>query len=402
MSSEIPIAMTEASSSNSPPDTSSATTSDRPWLDPLIEPFIRLQNVSKQFGDFTAVNAVNLDIYQGELFALLGGSGCGKTTLLRLLAGFEQPNSGSIVIDGLDMNDVPPYERPVNMMFQSYALFPHMTVAKNVAYGLKRDGVKSADVKQRVDDMLAMVELSEFAKRKPHQLSGGQRQRVALARALVKKPKLLLLDEPLAALDRRLREQTQFELMNLQDELGITFIVVTHDQEEAMTLATRMAVMDRGQIVQTGTPTQIYEYPESLFTATFIGSANVFECRVIANLRANEFLVKTTEGQTELLVEYTGEIRVGTPVWVAVRPEKITLSKTAPVDSSRPNQLQGVVHDIGYLGDSSTYRIKTESNALIEVTYINQHRPKGDRHAAEWDETVYLSWHAANAVLLTN
>ena len=226
---------------------------DRPWLDPEAQPFIKIQSVSKLFGDFTAVDSVDLDIYKGELFCLLGGSGCGKSTLLRMLAGFEMPTSGSILIDGANMNDVPPYERPVNMMFQSYALFPHMNVETNVAYGLKRDGMAKAKIDQKVEEMLAMVELTQFRKRKPHQLSGGQRQRVALARSLVKQPKVLLLDEPLGALDKRLREQTQFELMNIQDQLGITFVVVTHDQEEAMTLSTRIAVMDAGRFMQIGT-----------------------------------------------------------------------------------------------------------------------------------------------------
>jgi putrescine transport system ATP-binding protein len=233
---------------------------DRPWLDPEAEPFIKVQSVSKHFGDFTAVDSVDLDIYKGELFCLLGGSGCGKTTLLRMLAGFETPSSGSILIDGVNMNDVPPYERPVNMMFQSYALFPHMTVESNVGYGLRRDGVPKAEIEQRVEEMLAMVELTQFRKRKPHQLSGGQKQRVALARALIKQPKMLLLDEPLAALDKRLRVQTQYELMNIQDKLGVTFVVVTHDQEEAMTLSTRIAVMDVGRLQQIGTPTEIYDF----------------------------------------------------------------------------------------------------------------------------------------------
>ena len=254
---------------------------DRQWLDPDAEPFIKLRGVTKQFGSFTAVKGVDLDIYKGELFSLLGGSGCGKTTLLRMLAGFEAPTAGSIYIDGMEINNVPPYERPVNMMFQSYALFPHLTVESNVAYGLKRDGVNKTEISQRVGEMLSMVELSDFSKRKPHQLSGGQRQRVALARALVKRPKVLLLDEPLAALDKRLREQTQFELMNIQDKLGVTFIVVTHDQEEAMTLSTRIAVMDKGQFMQIGTPTEIYEYPETSFIANFIGSANMFEARIV-------------------------------------------------------------------------------------------------------------------------
>jgi putrescine transport system ATP-binding protein len=225
--------------------TQDARDQDRPWSDPNAEPFIKVQGVTKRFGPFTAVDNVDLNVYNGELFSLLGGSGCGKTTLLRMLAGFETPTSGTIYIDGVDMTDVPPYERPVNMMFQSYALFPHMTVERNVAYGLERDSIEKAEIAQRVEDMLAMVELSPFAKRKPHQLSGGQRQRVALARALVKRPKVLLLDEPLGALDKRLREQTQFELMNIQDQLGVTFVVVTHDQEEAMIQIGRASCRER-------------------------------------------------------------------------------------------------------------------------------------------------------------
>ena len=253
---------------------------DRPWMDPEAVPFIKIQSVSKHFGDFTAVDGVDLEIYKGELFCLLGGSGCGKSTLLRMLAGFETPSSGTITIDDANMTEVPPYERPVNMMFQSYALFPHMTVEKNIAYGLHRDGIARSEVNRRVDEMLEMVELGQFRKRKPQQLTGGQRQRVALARSLVKQPKVLLLDEPLGALDKRLREQTQFELMNIQEQLGVTFVVVTHDQEEAMTLSTRIAVMDNGRFVQIGTPTEIYEFPQSRQVATFIGNANMFEGRV--------------------------------------------------------------------------------------------------------------------------
>ncbi|MYF51974.1 MAG: ATP-binding cassette domain-containing protein, partial [Gammaproteobacteria bacterium] len=258
-------------------------TSVNPWENPAAEPFIRIENLRKTFDGFPAVDGVSLDIYQGELFAILGGSGCGKSTLLRLLAGFENPTAGKVVIDGVDMAGRPPYERPTNMMFQSYAVFPHYTVADNVAYGLKKEGLGKAEVKDRVAELLELVQLQDFARRKPRQLSGGQQQRVALARALAKRPKVLLLDEPLAALDRNLRERTQFELMNIQDRLGITFIVVTHDQEEAMTLATRIAVMDAGRFVQVGTPTEIYEYPNSRFVADFFGAINLFEGRADAS-----------------------------------------------------------------------------------------------------------------------
>ena len=307
---------------------------DRPWLDPEAEPFIKVQSISKYFGDFAAVDSVDLDIYQGEIFCLLGGSGCGKSTLLRMLAGFETPSAGAITIDGADMNHVPPYERPVNMMFQSYALFPHMTVEKNVAYGLLRDGIPKSEVEQRVDDMLAMVELADFRKRKPHQLSGGQKQRVALARSLIKQPKVLLLDEPLGALDKRLREQTQFELMNIQEKLGVTFIVVTHDQEEAMTLSTRIAVMDSGRFMQIGTPTEIYEFPNSRLVANFIGNANMFEGRITEN-SPDHVVVKCKQPDCEFFIDHGLSIQEGTKVWVALRPEKISISKQSTSNGNR-------------------------------------------------------------------
>ena len=369
----------------------------RPWLDGDAEPFIKIRNVTKKFGEFTAVDNIDLDIYKGELFSLLGGSGCGKTTLLRMLAGFEPPSSGTIYIDGVDMTDVPPYARPINMMFQSYALFPHMTVEQNVAYGLKRDKIPKDEITRRVDEILSMVELSDFIKRKPHQLSGGQRQRVALARALVKRPKVLLLDEPLGALDKRLREQTQFELINIQDQLGVTFVVVTHDQEEAMTLSTRMAMMDAGKFQQIGTPTEVYEYPESRLVANFIGSANMFEGRV-SRSGTDQVIVTSKELGVEFNTEHTNSIIEGTKVWIAVRPEKITLSKT-PLDATS-NQLKGVVVDIGYHGKTSTYRMRISNDQIIEVSVPSQKRPKGDRQSIDWDEEIYMNWDQSNAVVL--
>ena len=374
-----------------------------PWLDPSATPFIQIKNINKQFGAFTAVNDVSLDIYKGELFALLGGSGCGKTTLLRMLAGFETPTSGSIIIDGVDMNGIPPYERPVNMMFQSYALFPHMSVHKNIAYGLKREGVAKAERTQRTNEILEMVELEEFAKRKPHQLSGGQRQRVALARALIKRPKVLLLDEPLAALDKRLREQTQFELMNIQEKLGITFVVVTHDQEEAMTLATRIAVMDKGDFEQIGTPAQIYENPRSRFIASFIGSANLLDCAVTKR-DGDLYSVSQPGVDQPIVVEYDGELAVGANVTLAVRPEKIHVEKRSVANSSvaqGSNQLNGVVKEMAYLGRLSTYHIVTDSGVLIEVTSPNQSRYRDGNHPIDWDDEVTISFAPQSAVLLT-
>ncbi len=372
------------------------STNDTPWLVADAEPLIRIKGVSKKFGDFTAVNNVNLDIYQGELFCLLGGSGCGKTTLLRMLAGFETPTSGQIIIDGVDMSDVPPYERPTNMMFQSYALFPHMSVEKNVAFGLKQDKVPKDEIAERVHNILKLVELEDFKARKPQQLSGGQRQRVALARALVKEPKVLLLDEPLAALDKKLREQTQFELANIQEEVGVTFVVVTHDQEEAMTLSTRIAVMDKGEFQQIGTPTEIYEFPDNRFVADFIGSANIVEGKVVEN-DADHVLVSTDLG--DIYIDHGQPTTKGSRVWVAIRPEKIQLSKEAPKKAA-PNQIAGKVDDIGYLGGMSIYLVRLENGEIVDVTTPNLLRPKNKSQGITWEDDVYLSWEPSSAMLL--
>ncbi len=376
-----------------------ANLADRPWMDPDAQAFIKVQSVGKLFGDFTAVDSVDLEIYKGQLFSLLGGSGCGKTTLLRMLAGFETPSSGTIYIDGVDMTNVPPYERPVNMMFQSYALFPHMTVENNVAYGLKRDGIDKGEIKRRVDEMLTMVELTQFSKRKPHQLSGGQKQRVALARSLVKQPKVLLLDEPLGALDKRLRENTQFELMNIQEQLGITFVVVTHDQEEAMTLSTRIAMMDNGRFMQIGTPTEIYEFPDSRLVANFIGSANMFEGRVTEN-GPDHIIVQCKEPECEFYIDHGFAIQEGTKVWTAIRPEKIRVSKTAP-ESVESNQIKGVIDDIGYLGKLSTYRVRVGNDTIIEITSPNLSRPRDGSLVHDWEDEIYLSWDPSSVVVLT-
>jgi len=383
------------------PEPARRTSGPEPWEDPNAAPYLRIEGVTKRFGGFAAVDGVDLRIYRSELFALLGASGCGKTTLLRMLAGFEQPSEGRILLDGEDLTAVPPHARPVNMMFQSYALFPHMTVAQNVAYGLKQDGVARAEIRRRVDAMLELVQLGAWAKRKPHQLSGGQQQRVALARALVKRPKLLLLDEPLAALDKKLREQTQFELMNIQDEVGVTFVVVTHDQEEAMTLSTRMAVMDQGRVMQVGTPTRIYEFPANRFTADFIGSINMVDARVL-RVDGDTAILETPGLACELAVRQPGaELHAGQAVAVAVRPEKIAAERDDTAGPAAParNTLRGRVRDVGYLGDSSIYRVDVGGSQLIEVTQPNVLRSL-DREI-DWDDDVIVSWSPDAALVLT-
>jgi putrescine transport system ATP-binding protein len=370
-----------------------------PWQDPDVAPYVRIERVTKKFGDVYAVDDVSLNIYQGEFFSLLGSSGCGKSTLLRLLAGFEQPTVGRIYIDGADVTDIPPYARPVNMMFQSYALFPHMTVEQNVAFGLKQDRMARAERAERVAEMLALLQISELSRRKPDQLSGGQRQRVALARSLARHPKLLLLDEPLGALDKRLRENTQFELVNLQERLGITFVTVTHDQEEAMTMSTRIAVMDVGRIMQLDTPTAIYEYPNNRFVAGFIGSVNLFEGKVAA-VDGDQVLVQSRLGRG-MRMRCLHPLALGTPVTVAVRPEKIR-----PCDDYREdgvNQLRGVVEDIAYLGDVSIYRVRVGERAdsasrIVEMTLTNT-QPRTEQ-ALTWEQEVAMEWSPTSGVVL--
>jgi putrescine transport system ATP-binding protein len=376
---------------------SQKSVADRPWLDPDAKPQIVIEGVGKTFGAFTAVDGINLRIYKGEMFALVGGSGCGKTTLRRMLAGFTTPTSGRILIEDADMTRVPPYERPVNMMFQSYALFPHMTVEENVGYGLRRLGLAENERVKRIRESLDMVQLGPLSRRKPHQLSGGQRQRVALARSLIRRPKVLLLDEPLSALDKKLREQTQFELMNIQYEVGITFVFVTHDQDEAMALSTRIAVMNRGQVVQVGTPSEIYEFPQNRFVADFIGTTNLFEGTVDEGAIPGHVVVKSAEAGCSLIVDDPGRFGGGQRVWVSLRPEKIRLSK-APLPGAAANQIKGMVWELGYLGNRSTYRIKTETGKMITVFAQNDRRTS--EWTIDWSDEVYLSWTANCAVVL--
>ncbi len=360
-----------------------------PWDDPGATPLIRFRNVTKRFGAFTAIDDLSLDIYEREFFALLGPSGCGKTTLMRMLAGFETPSAGRILLDGQDIVPVPPNRRPVNMMFQSYALFPHLTVAENIAFGLKRDRLPKDRIAARVDEMLALVQLEPFRNRKPHQISGGQRQRVALARALARAPKLLLLDEPLAALDKKLREDTQFELMDIQEKLGTTFVIVTHDQEEAMTVASRVAVMDHGRLVQVATPEEIYESPNSRYVADFIGDVTLIEGRVTA-IAGSVATVAWAEGQPALQASLSPEagLRPGDACVLAIRPEKVAIAARPPEGAE--NLLEGKVLDIGYLGNISTYHVELAGGQVIKAQVANSRRIA--RRAFDWEDRVFVSF----------
>lgn len=366
-----------------------------PWLDSTQKPYIQIENVTKRFGDFTAIDNLSLDIYKNEFFSLLGPSGCGKTTLLRMLAGFEKITDGKILLDGEDISEIPPHLRPINMMFQSYALFPHMTVEKNIAFGLKQDKMPENLINQRVEEMLELVELTDFAKRKPNQLSGGQSQRVALARSLAKRPKLLLLDEPLGALDKRLREQTQFELMDIQEKLKVTFVIVTHDQEEAMTVSSRIGVMDSGNLIQVATPAEIYEAPINKDVADFIGDVNILKGTYKGQ---NKIGTQLLSDDSNSIVYATQKVdaAIGNQIWFALRPEKLEISKTLP--KNEHNILKGMIEDIAYGGSFSTYHVKLKNGAILKAIRANRERTK--EHHLTWGDEVFLQWAPHSAVVL--
>ena len=361
------------------------------------ENYLRIESVRKEFDGFVAVDDVSLSIRKGEIFALLGASGCGKSTLLRCLGGFEKPTKGRVVLDGQDITDLPPYERPINMMFQSYALFPHMTVEQNVAFGLKQDGMPKADIARRVAEMLALVQMEKFARRRPHQLSGGQQQRVALARSLAKSPKLLLLDEPMGALDKKLRSQMQLELVNIVERLGVTCVMVTHDQEEAMTMAHRIAVMDAGWIRQLGTPDEIYEQPSCRFTAEFIGSVNLIEGRIQDDEK--DFI--TIASPALECLAYVGHGVTGfegQDVALALRPEKVAVSKEEPAQLH--NKARGIIEDIAYFGSHSVFHVRLANGSKILANMINSQRWASEKFT--WNDAVWLSWDDQAGVVLTS
>ena len=371
----------------------------------MSKPIITFENVTKRFGRMVAVDNVSLTIDEGEFFCLLGPSGCGKTTLLRMLAGFETPTEGRILIDGQDISTTPPNRRPVNMVFQSYAVFPHMSVADNVAYGLRIDRVPGAERDRRVQEALELVQLGGLGERKPDQLSGGQRQRVALARALVKRPRVLLLDEPLSALDAKLRDQMRTELCALQETVGITFIMVTHDQDEALALASRCAVMNRGLLQQVATPSDLYEFPGSRFVADFIGSVNMFEGQLVAD-EPDHAIVESPELGGKIYFDHGVSGAAGEKLWVGVRPEKIELVKKvegapAPTPEDSPegcNVVAGVIHQISYLGSESVYEVKLPNDRIVRVSRPNLSR--WDQEDFTWDDPVWLRWHGDSPVLL--
>ena len=365
-----------------------------PWDDPNEKPLIEFRNVTKRFGEFTAIDNLTQHIYAREFFALLGPSGCGKTTMMRMLAGFENPTEGQILIAGQDMAGVPPNKRAVNMMFQSYALFPHLSVWENIAFGLRREGKPKDQINARVDEMLRLTRLERFARRKPHQISGGQRQRVALARSLAKAPKLLLLDEPLGALDKKLRQDTQFELMDIQEKTGTTFVIVTHDQEEAMTVASRVAVMDEGRIIQVATPPVIYEQPNSVYVADFIGDVNIIEGR--ARPVADGYDILWAEGQPPFHAKTPNRFSDGQGCFLALRPEKVAIASDEPAEAA--NKARGKIIDIAYIGNMSTYHVQLANGQMMKAQTANTRRLS--RRALTWEDQVWLSWTDTAAVVL--
>ena len=378
---------------NPPAAARSASKSERP----IGEDYLRIEDVRKEFDGFPAVAEVSLTIRKGEIFALLGASGCGKSTLLRMLAGFEKPTKGKIILDGQVMNDIPPYEQAVNMMFQSYALFPHMTVEQNVAFGPKQKGMAKAEIAKRVEELLALVQMTKFAKRKPHQLSGGQQQRVALARSVATKPKLLLLDEPMGALDKKLRSHMQLELVNIIENLGVTCVMVTHDQEEAMTMAHRIAVMDSGRILQVGTPDEIYEQPSNRFTAEFIGSVNLFDGK-IEDDNKDSLTIRSPALESAIYVGHGVTGFEGQEVAFSLRPEKVTLSKEEP--DGKHNKARGIIEDIAYFGSHSVYHVRLPSGFKIMANFVNTQRWASERFT--WNDVVWLSWGDTAGVVLTS
>ncbi|SFB06445.1 putrescine transport system ATP-binding protein [Poseidonocella pacifica] len=365
-----------------------------PWDDPKETPLIRFEGVTKRFGDFTAIDNVSVDIFAREFFALLGPSGCGKTTLMRMLGGFETPTEGKIWLGGQDIGRTPPNKRPVNMMFQSYALFPHLSVWENIAFGLRRERLDKDKIAARVEEMLRLTRLQRFAKRKPHQISGGQRQRVALARSLAKAPKLLLLDEPLGALDAKLRQDTQFELVDIQEKTGTTFVIVTHDQEEAMTVATRVAVMDEGRIVQISTPDKIYEEPQSVYVADFIGDVNIIEGTASAT-GPETYAITWGEGRPPLIAQSQRSFSEGQACSLAIRPEKVAIHAQEP---EALNRVRGKILDIAYLGNLSTYHVELAGGQIVKAQEANTRRIA--RRSFTWEDEVWLSWSDTAGVLL--
>ncbi|WP_426087881.1 ABC transporter ATP-binding protein [Janthinobacterium sp. PSPC1-1] len=378
--------------------TPAASASDAP------APFLLIDQLVKEFDGVRAVNDISVTINQGEIFALLGSSGCGKSTLLRMLAGFETPTSGRIALAGNSIVNVPPHQRPINMMFQSYALFPHLSVWDNIAFGLRRDGLPKAEVAARVEQMLALVQLGQYAKRKPHQLSGGQQQRVALARSLAKRPQLLLLDEPLGALDKKLRERTQMELVNIIEQVGVTCVMVTHDQDEAMSMATRIAVMSEGRILQVGAPGEIYETPNCRFVADFIGSVNLFDGRITED-EPDHVVIATPDGEHYVSHGITGNL--GMDVSVAVRPEKIGIQIAPPALEERAspaehgyNCAQGVIVAMAYFGNETSYHVRLDSGTVVKVSRTNAARHDAAR--LEREQRVWVWWDGADIVVLTS